>query len=90
MVVHGHFDDKLHGKNGRNCARIPILLSLEDYRVLNDPMKYQDEKFYWSYQCGIHWPIDYIGPASMTPWTIEGSVGFTDMGLYKISESVRA
>ena len=26
----------------------------------------------------------------MTWWTIEGSVGFTDVGLYKISESVRA
>ena len=26
----------------------------------------------------------------MTRWIIEGSVGFTDMGLYKISESVRA
>ena len=28
MGVHGHFDDKLRGKNGRNCARTPILLSL--------------------------------------------------------------
>ena len=26
----------------------------------------------------------------MTQWIIEGSVGFTDVGLYKISESVRA
>ena len=26
----------------------------------------------------------------MTRWIIEGSVGFTDVGLYKISESVRA
>ena len=26
----------------------------------------------------------------MTPWIIEGSVGFTDVGLRKISESVRA
>ena len=24
----------------------------EDYRVPNDPMKYRDEKFYWSYQRG--------------------------------------
>ena len=53
-------------------------------------MKYWDEKFYWNYQCGIHWPDDYIGPGSMTQWIIEGSVGFTDVGLYKISESVRA
>ena len=53
-------------------------------------MKYRDEKFYWSYQCGVHWPDDYIGLDSMTRWMIEGSDGFTDVGLYKISESVRA
>ena len=29
-------------------------------------MKYQDEKFYWTYQQGAHWPDDYIGPDSMT------------------------
>ena len=62
----------------------------EDYRVPNDPMKYQDEKFYLTYQCSVHWPDDYSGPDSMTQWIIEGSVGFTDVGLYKISESVRA
>ena len=53
-------------------------------------MKYHDEKFYWNYQPGIHWPNDYIGPDSMTQWIIEGSVGFSDVGLYKISESIRA
>ena len=53
-------------------------------------MRYRDEKYYWSYQCSVHWPNDYIGPDSMTQWIIEGSVGFTDVGLYKISESVRA
>ena len=58
----------------------------EDYRVSNNPIKYWDQKFYWTY----HWPDDYIGPDSMTRWIIEGSVGFTDVGLYKISESVRA
>ena len=62
----------------------------ENYRVPNDPMKYQDEKFYWTYQRSVHWPDDYIGPDSMTQWIIEGSVGFTNVGLYKISESVRA
>ena len=62
----------------------------EDYRVPRDPMKYRDEKFYWSCQCGIHWPDDYIGPDSMTPWILEKSMGFTDVGLLKISESVRA
>ena len=62
----------------------------EDYGGPNDPMKYQDEKFYWTYQCGVGWPNDYIGPDSMTQWIIEKSEGFTDVGLYRISESVRA
>ena len=53
-------------------------------------MKYWDEKFYWSYQCGVQWPDDYLGPDSMTRWIIEPSDGFTDVGLLKISESVRA
>ena len=80
---------------GFNAADNPYTKSeffniCEDYRVPNDPMKYRDEKFYWSYQYGVHWPDDYIGPDSMTRWIIEGSDGFTDVGLYKISESVRA
>ena len=62
----------------------------QDYRVPNDPMRYKDEKFYWTYQHSVHWPNDYIGPDSMTRWIIEASVGFTDVGLCKISESVRA
>ena len=62
----------------------------EDYRVPNDPVKYRAEKFYWTYQCSVHWSDDYIGPDSMTWWIIEGSDGFTDVGLLKISESVRA
>ena len=53
-------------------------------------MKYRDEKFYWTYQRGVHWPDDYIGPDSMTRWIIEKSLGFTDVGLLRISESVRA
>ena len=61
----------------------------EDYRVPNDPMKYRDGKFYWTYQRGVGWPNDYIGPDSMTRWIIETS-GFTDLGLLRISESVRA
>ena len=62
----------------------------EDYGVPNDPMRYRDEKFYWSYQCGIGWPDDYLGPDSMTQWLIEKSVSFSDVGLLRISESVRA
>ena len=53
-------------------------------------MKYRDEKFYWTYQRGVGWPNDYIGLDSMTRWIIEKSVGFTDVGLLKISESVKA
>ena len=52
-------------------------------------MRYRDEKFYWTYQRSVSWP-DYIGPDSMTWWIIETSVGFTDVGLLRISESVRA
>ena len=53
-------------------------------------MRYRDKKFYWTYQCSVHWPDDYLGPDSMTRWIIEKSVGFTDVGLLRISESVRA
>ena len=62
----------------------------EDYRVPNDPMRYRDEKFCWTYQCGVRWSNDYIGSDSMTQWIIEKSVGFTDVGLLRILESVRA
>ena len=62
----------------------------EDYGVPNDRMRYRDEKFYWTYQRGVGWPDDYIGLDSMTWWIIEKSVGFTDVGLLRISESVRA
>ena len=53
-------------------------------------MRYRDEKVYWTCQCSVHWPDDYIGSNSMTQWIIEKSVGFTDVGLLRISESVRA
>ena len=38
----------------------------EDYGVPNDPMRYREETFYWSYQRGISWPDDYLGPDSIT------------------------
>ena len=53
-------------------------------------MRYRDKKFYWTCQHSVHWPNDYIGPDSMTQWIIEKSMGFTDVGLLKILESVRA
>ena len=71
-------------------TELEFLKICEDYRVPNDPIRYRDEKFYWTYQRGVHWPDDYLGPDSMTGWIIETSVGFTDVGLLRISESVRA
>ena len=83
-------------ETGFNAADNPyteseFLKICEDYRVPNDPMRYRDEKFqYWTYQRGVGWPNDYLGPDSMTRWIIEKSQGFTDVGLLRISESVRA
>ena len=82
-------------ETGFNMADNPyteseFLKICEDYGVPNDPMRYRDEKFYWTYQRGIGWPNDYIGPDSMTWWIIEKLVGFTDVGLLRILESVRA
>ena len=58
-------------ETGFNAADNPYTESeffkiCEDYRVPNDPMKYCDEKFYWTYQRGVGWPDDYIGLDSMT------------------------
>ena len=83
-----------HG-TGFNAADNPyteseFLKICEDYGVPNDPMRYRDEKFYWPCQHGISWPDDYICPDSNTRWIIEKSVGFTDIGLLRISESIRA
>ena len=71
---------------GFNAADNPYMSSeffktCEDYGVPNDPMKYRDEKFYWTYQRGVGWPNDYIGTDSMTRWIIEKSDGFTDAGI---------
>ena len=82
-------------ETGFNAADNPYTESeffkvCEDYGVPNDPMRYRDDKFYWTYQRGIGWPDDYLGPDSMARWIIETSVGFTDVGLLRISESVRA
>ena len=64
----------------------------ENYGVPHDPINYQDEKFYWTYQRerDVGWPDNYIGPDSMTRWIIEKSEGFANVGLLRISESVRA
>ena len=87
-------------ETGFNAADNPYTESeffkiCEDYRVPNDPMRYRDEKFYWTYQRGVGWPDDYIGPDPMMRRILETSVGFTDVGftdvgLLRISESIRA
>ena len=51
-------------------------------------MRYRFEKFFGSHQNG-GWS-DYINPDSMFRWTIQTSNGFTDIGLVRISESIRA
>ena len=82
-------------ETGFNAANNPYTESeffkiCEDYGVPNDPMRYRDKRFYWTYQRGVGWPDNYIGPDSMTRWILEKSVGFNDIGLLRISESVRA
>ena len=89
------FKTPLPHKTVFNAANNPYTESeffkiCEVYRVPNDPMKYRDEKFYWTYQCGVPWPDDYLGLDSMTRWIIEKSVGFTNVGLLRILESIRA
>ena len=72
------------------CTNKEFFNICRDYEVPRDPMRYRDEKFYWTYQRGVGWPDDYIGPDSMIRWVIEKSQGFTNVGLLRISESVRA
>ena len=59
------------------------------YEVPNDPMRYRFEKFFATYQDGSIYD-DTVNPNSMFRWTIQSSNGFTDIGLVKISESIRA
>ena len=60
----------------------------EDYEVPHDPMRYRDEKFFGTHQLG-GWS-DYINQDSMTHWIIEKCQEFIDIGLLRISESIRA
>ena len=78
------FQVSLPHKAGFNPADNPytneeFLKICEDYGVPHNPMKYRDEKFYWTYQRGVVWPDDYIGPDSITGWVIEKSQGFTNI-----------
>ena len=60
-----------------------------EYGVPNDPMRYRFKKFFATYQTGSIYD-DILNPNSMFRWTIQTSNGFTDIGLVKISESIRA
>ena len=60
----------------------------EDFEVPHNPMRYRDEQFFGTHQHGS-WS-DYINQDSTTRWIIEKSQCFTDVGLLRISESVRA
>ena len=60
----------------------------EGYGVLHDSMRYQNEKFFGTLHHG-GW-LDYIGPDSSDYRIIRKSQGSTDVGFYRISESVRA
>ena len=62
----------------------------EDYEVPHNPMRYGNERFYCTYHRSVKCPDNYIGPDSMTHWIMEKSHGFTDVGLLRISESIRA
>ena len=62
----------------------------KDYNIPHDPLRFKDEKFYWTCQRGVKWPDDYTGSDSMTRWIIEKSQSFTDVEVLRISGSVRA
>ena len=52
-------------------------------------MRYRFEKFFGSYQTGSIYD-DTLNQNSMFRWTIQTSNGLTDIGLVRISESIRA
>ena len=61
----------------------------QEYNISNDPMRYRFEKFFATYQDGSIYD-DTLNANSMFRWTIQSGNGFTDIGLVKISESIRA
>ena len=66
-------------KNSLNCVR-----------NIKFPMTPWGTEMKSSLELTSMWWSDYIGPDSMTPWIIKKSQGFTNVGLLKISKSVRA
>ena len=49
----------------------------EDYKVPHNPMKYRNEKFYWTYQCGVGWPANKLNDLilNLTPESITQNSG---------------
>ena len=76
---------------GFNCYDNPYsneqFFKLCDDYDSHNPMRYRNKKFFATHQHG-DW-LDYIGPDSMIRWIIEKSQGFTNVGLLRISASVR-
>ena len=82
-------------ETGFNAANNPYTESeffkiCEDYRVPNDPMKCWMKNFIGAINAAFIGPMIILVQTQMTQWIIEKSVGFTDVGLLRISESVRA
>ena len=87
---HKYYQVLLSHESGFNAAENPHTNNesfklCEHDNVPHDPMRYRDEKFCLTYQQGVGWPDDYIGSDSMTHWIIK-NLGFTDVGLLRISE----
>ena len=82
-------------ETGFNAANNPyteseFLKICEDYRVPNHPMKCWMKNFIGAISVAFIGPMIMLAQTQMTQWIIEKSVGFTDVGLLRISESVRA
>ena len=58
------------------CTNEEFFKVCKDYGVPHDSMRYRDGKFNWTYQQGVKWPDDYIGPDSMTHWIIKNLRNF--------------
>ena len=84
----------LPNESGFNAADNPysskeFFKLCEDYGVPHDNARYQNKGYYQTYQQGMKWLDDYLCPDSMC-WINEMSQGFTNVGLYRISDNVRA
>ena len=70
-------------------SELEFLNICHDFKIPKEPIRYRFEKFFATYQTGSIYD-DAINPNSMFRFTIPTGNGFTDIGLEKISESIRA